>query len=85
MHLHFSSFFSNSSATSALVPVPSVYSSFVCGVGEGEDGGPRAREEGDGVGEGEEVRPGRIFLEVCLAAGLDRGRLDALGNPSGRH
>ena len=73
MRLHFSPFFSNSSATSALVPVPSVPSSFVCGDGEGEGGGPGAHEEGDGAGEGEEVRPGRIFLEVRLAAGLDPG------------
>ena len=85
MRLHFSSFFSNSSATSALVPVLSVRSSFVCGDGEGDDGGPGAQEEGDGVGKGEEVWSGLIFLEVCLAAGLDPGRLDALGDSSGRH
>ena len=85
MRLHFSPFFSNSSATSALVSVPSVRSSFNGSDGEGEDGGPGAGEEGDGEGEGEEVRPGRFFLEVCLAAGLDPGRLDALGDSSGRH
>ena len=84
MCLHFSSLFSNSSATSALVSVPSVCSGFACGNGEGEDGGPGAREEGDGAGEGEEVWPGQIFLEVFLAAGLDPGRLDALGDSSGR-
>ena len=84
MRLHFSSFFSNSSATSALIPVPSVRSSFVCGDGEGEDGSPGVHEEGDGAGKGEEVRSGRIFLEVCLATGLDPGQLDAFGDSSGR-
>ena len=73
MRLHFSPFFSNSSSTSTLVPVLSVRLSFVCGDGEGEDGGPGAPEEGDNAGAGEEVWPGRIFLEVRLAAGLDPG------------
>ena len=48
--------------------------------GEGEDGGPRAREEGDGDGasEGETVQSGRIFVKVPPAKGLGPRGLDPL-------
>ena len=52
--------------------------------GEGEDGGVGACGEGDGKGEGEEVRPGWIFFEGRLADGLDPGRLESLDDPLGR-
>ena len=48
--------------------------------GEGEDGGPRARKEGDGDGasEGETIQSGWIFVEVPPAEGLGPRGLDPL-------
>ena len=48
--------------------------------GEGEDGGSRAREEGDsdGASKGETVQSGRIFVEVPPAEGLGPRGLDPL-------
>mgnify|MGYP005825274611 CR=1 FL=1 len=59
-------------------PASLLYSGFVGGNGEGEDGGFGAGEEGDGASEGESAQSGWIFIAVSPAAGLDPRRLDPL-------
>ena len=77
-------FFSPPSLPPPAAPtLASAYPLLVCFAGdngEGEDGGLRAREEGDddGESEGETVQLGRIFVKVPPAKRLGPRGLDAL-------